>query len=419
MKKINITKIFSFVLLAAISSWFVACENDDKGKYQITDGEPTIHYVRLPDPAKADSLLSGAFMGETVCLIGENLTSIKELYFNDQKALLNINFITNHTLFVTVPRDVPGENTDKIYMTLKSGKQVDYDFTVRVPGPELTKIKCELLPEGADAVLYGDYFFETGLKVLIGDYEVPAEDIVSIEKTKLTFKAPASDVTGQISVTTAFGVSARTKAVFNDARGWITGFEDDFVGGWGRPSGDRIQADPAYSFMGNYAIMTDKLDPGDDGSAWVSGGNSIINIWGEDNGVPTGNLFPSDPASSVLKFEVNVVEAWTGTPIIFAFFAQGGMENYLWADGTATGDGQPRAFWAPWVETGSYVSDGWETVSIPLSEFKYNGFGVEVPLSTFYGSFGMNLHNRGNSLYVGKACTPLILIDNIRVVPGE
>ena len=79
--KIDIMKLFSFLLFTAILLLFVACDDDSKGKYEMTGGVPTIYYVRPPDIEKADSLLVGAYMGETICLVGDNLTSIQELYF--------------------------------------------------------------------------------------------------------------------------------------------------------------------------------------------------------------------------------------------------------------------------------------------------------------------------------------------------
>jgi hypothetical protein len=410
----NITHKTLLAGLSLLMLALAACQREEPGKYEMTDGTPVIYYVRPADPAVADSLLAGAYMGQTICIVGDNLTSIQELYFNDIKALLNINFITKHTLFVNVPRDVPNEKLDKIIMVLKSGAKAEYDFIVRIPAPEIAKIKCEQTPEGGDVVLYGDYFFDNLTKpisITIGDYAVPYNDVVDVQKTQLTFKAPAPDVKGQISVTTAYGNSGRTKFVFHDDRGWITGFEDGYVGGWGRPT--HIEEDPAYALWGKYVKLAGDLAAG----AWETGGNDYtINIWGEDNGVPSGNLFPSDPATSILKFEVNVLETWSALPMIFCFFVQGelGQENYLWNDVVG-----PRGVWIPWLETGTYTTDGWETVAIPLANFKYNGYGVEIPLSTAFGSLGISVHNRGNDAWNGADCSPVILIDNVRVVPGE
>ncbi|MDR2806399.1 MAG: glycan-binding surface protein [Dysgonamonadaceae bacterium] len=419
MKNNIINKLLPLLLLLP-AVFITSCTEETPGKYEMTDGLPTVYYVRYQNKDLEEQLLAGAQMNENIVLIGDNLTSIQEVWFNNVKAVLNINFITKNTLFVNVPNDLPSVLTNKIYLVTGKKDTVAYDFEVRIPAPKFTKMKCEQVPEGGEVVVEGDYFLATDpslIRVFVGDYEIPTSDIVSFEKTKLVFKAPAVDIRGQIEIRTVYGRSGRSKDVFHDDRGLLTGFEEGFVGGWGRPSAARIQNDPALALTGNYCRLDGKqIDPG----PWSSGGedNYTINFWGEDNGVPTGNFFSSDPATSTLKFEVNVLEPWTALPMIICFFKQGGLQDYLWADGTSAGGGQPRAIWAPWKGSGSYVSDGWETVSIPLADFKYNGYGVEVPLTTAYGALGLSIHNRGSEYYAGEAaCNPVILIDNIRVIP--
>jgi hypothetical protein len=396
----------------------------------MTNGLPTIKYVRYSGNENPDRLLDGALMGENIVLVGDNLTSIKELYFNDQKALLNINFITANTLFTSVPTSVPQERTNKIWMVTGSGERVDYDFEVRIPAPRLDRIKCEMLPEGAEAVLYGDFFFDSNLKILIGRTEIPATSIISVEKNALKFEAPAISVTGPVTVITSFGTSKPTAAWLNDTRGYLTGFEagendgTGFVPGWGRP--EKIENDAAYSLMGNYVKFNGEIN----NEAWGSGSpGMVINIWSAAN---TDNpnaglsdpLFTSDPATSVLKFEINVVDAWSSLPMIFCFKATNDKEGWLWADGT-----QPRAFWMPWQGTEEgYITEGWETVSIPISSMIYNGSFVDVGMPASFGELGIAIHNRGYGMDAEKkycginlkesvSHTPLILIDNIRVVP--
>ena len=405
-------------LLVCMTVLFTACE-DYTGKYQMTNGTPVITYIRYQSNDLADQLLDGAYMGDNILVIGENLTSVQEIWFNNVKALLNINLITKNALFVSVPRDLPSVRTDRIYFVTAKKDTVKYDFEVKIPAPTINRMKCEFLPEGADVVVYGDYFLATDpglIKVFIGDYQIPASDIVSYEKAKLVFKAPPMDVKGQIEVKTLYGNSGRTKDVFRDDRGWITGFEDDenggtgFVAGWGRPK--RIEEDPELSLMGKYAVFKGDLDPGDNPRFVGAYDDMIINIWSQENSGISNPMFSSDPKTSTLKFEINVIEAWSAAPMIFMFDAAGTNEDWCWADGT-----KPRAFWVPWLSNGSYTTDGWETVAVPLSEFKYNGDGVELPLSASYGQLGIGVHNRGMAAYGGTACSPVILIDNIRVVP--
>ena len=128
-----INGLFTVVLVAA-GFLAVACE-DEPDKYEIAGGSPTLKYISVPDPVAADSLLTGASMANTICLVGENMRSVYELYFNDQKAILNTSYITDNTLIVDVPKEIPAVVTDKIYMVTKSRDTVDYDFKVLVPAP--------------------------------------------------------------------------------------------------------------------------------------------------------------------------------------------------------------------------------------------------------------------------------------------
>ena len=66
------------MMIAAFAT--AACE-DEPDKYEVAGGLPVVKYVRTPLAAEADSLLTGAYMSNTVVLVGENLRSIYEIYF--------------------------------------------------------------------------------------------------------------------------------------------------------------------------------------------------------------------------------------------------------------------------------------------------------------------------------------------------
>lgn len=418
--KINIPILFSLVLSMCMTTLFTSCEKDYTGKYEMTCGVPTITFIRYQSNDLAGQLLDGAYMGDNILIIGENLTSIQEVWFNNVKALLNINLITKNTLFVTVPRDLPSEQTNKIYFVTGEKDTITYDFEVRIPAPIINLMKCEFLPEGADVVIYGDYFLATDpsrINVFIGDYEIPTSDIVSYEKTKIVFKAPPMSVKGQVEIKTLYGNSGRTKAIFRDDRGMITTFDDDYpiVAGWGRPNAGQIQNDPELALVGNYLRWDGEIT---DPTAWNGGYDApkswVLNYWGEENGTPSGNLFSSDPATSTLKFEVNVLQAWSAYPIGFLFYSQGDSENKIWDDG------YPRGLWRPWYSSNGtispYTTEGWITVSIPLKDFNLNTKG-EVATPDFPTAFGGLTIVAKAAGHPGEACNPVILIDNIRVIP--
>jgi hypothetical protein len=102
---------------------FISCD-DNQDKYEITDGIPYIYYVRVPNPESADSLLVKAYMNSTIVLVGDNLTSIREMWFNDKKAILNSSFITRNTLFVNVPNEIPSVVTNRSNVTKNNAQSL-------------------------------------------------------------------------------------------------------------------------------------------------------------------------------------------------------------------------------------------------------------------------------------------------------
>jgi hypothetical protein len=80
MKKISIYKRISqsFLMGVAVCLGYTACE-EYPDAFKATDETPEVIYVRVPDVANADSLLDGAFLGNTICLVGNGLRSVHEI----------------------------------------------------------------------------------------------------------------------------------------------------------------------------------------------------------------------------------------------------------------------------------------------------------------------------------------------------
>ena len=58
---------------------------DYPDRFKPTKGLPAVHYVRYAD---RDIIIDQASMEETICIVGDNLTSVHDIYFNDQPAVL-------------------------------------------------------------------------------------------------------------------------------------------------------------------------------------------------------------------------------------------------------------------------------------------------------------------------------------------
>jgi len=410
MKKIKIyTNLTIAILLGTILGiGFFSC-NEYPNAYKHTDGVPQVLYVRMTNPASADSLLDGAFLGSTICLVGNNLRSIHELYFNDQKAVLNTSFITDNTLIVSVPAEIPVDVTNKIYMVAFSGDTATYNFKTMVPPPAVNSISCEYAPEGSVATLYGDYFLDDPnipLKIDMAG-NIPVTQIVSIEKTQIKFVVPKGSLKGYINVTTLYGTS-RSKFQYKDDRGIILDWDNlNANGGWRSGNTSDVSG-----ISGKYVVFKGSLN-GTVGD-WQEDGFSF-NLWGTANGRPQGDFFDANNLNNLLfKFEINVVSPWSASAMQIVFTSWDTQNTNSYYGDTS----YPRALWNPWKDTPStsFQTNGWITVTIPMTEFKFGPSGATLQTNGpgKYGGLSMFVWNGG---VVGTACSPEMHLDNMRVVP--
>lgn len=437
---------FFVAALAMMGCFMTACE-DQPDKYEIADGVPTLKYVRSPLPEEADSLLVGAYLGNTVCLVGDNLRSIYELYFNDQKATLNTSYMTDHTVLVDIPKNIPEEVTNKIYMVTKSGAKVDFDFSVMVPAPVVNSMSCEYAPAGSEAVLYGDYFVDDpNIPLTIsmpGDITVEGEQITSITKTAIKFIVPEGAVQGNIRVKSIYG-TGQSVFQYKDTRNILFDWDGKYEGalaagnswnGDNEKKGQILTSVPPVD--GKYMVMGPATLSG---GQWQTPGEYLMMYWPDPNAtegcVPLYNLPQFKKMLEdykieelALKFEVYVPTSnpWMaeGMQIRFTSLDEVSMSNqtqdYIWNDDESHEEGKaPRGVWVPWEETGSYdTNNQWVTVTLKMSEFNKLVSGLASDTEFTQDRFaGLSIFLRGGGVD-GKECEPIICIDNIRVVPVE
>ena len=120
--------LLSFIALSTLVV-LPSCD-DNPDAYVITDGLPEVRYVRVPDALSADSLLKSAFMGSNIAIVGKNLTSVTEIWFNDQQAILNTSLMTDKAIIVGVPSTIPEKVTNKMYL-LNKDKDTGFQFPGR------------------------------------------------------------------------------------------------------------------------------------------------------------------------------------------------------------------------------------------------------------------------------------------------
>lgn len=316
--KLN-NKVLSFILLGATmmgSASLTSCV-DEPDKYEVAGGSPSIDYIRLSDVTKKDSMLTGAYMGTNICLVGNNLRSIKKIFFNDQEAILNTSFITDHTLLVDVPTTLTDNPTNKIYMYNSKNECTEYDFKTLVPNPVVSSLNNEFAKDGETVTLKGDYLLDyenAHLKISFPG-NVDVTDFKSISKTEVTFVVPEGAQKGFVTVESMYGKS-KSQFYFRDDRNILFDWDDDgdealaSGHGWrnGHPRNDIEGVTPLdgnYLYLGGSDVNFDSFAEDD----------YSFNYWPEPSaGYPELNTLMKwkDLDNMQVKFEVNVPNEWKG-----------------------------------------------------------------------------------------------------------
>ena len=428
-----IKHIIGIVGTVVLAGSLASCEQHDyPDRFRATEGLPTISYVRYADK---DVFTDQAFMDEILCIVGTNLRSVHDIYFNDQKAILNTSYVTDNTLVVSVPNTQAVEVTNKLYLFNKAGESVSYDFKVLPPVPKILSMSNEWAKEGEEVTLTGKYFMDV---VSVG---MPGADVTGftvVDSEHITFQVPAGATPGPVSVTTASG-SANSSFQYMDQRNMLFDF-DGLRGGFAIGNGWRA---PATGHLHNQG--DDAFDALDGTYLWFGGQDGGLKadqygVWGED---PYSFDYwnSEDPASSIpplrtlptfasyiekygiggltLKFECYIPTSnpWKTCSMMLMFSNSSVVSNENMNNNYFSDEAVPRALWTPWQDTGSYdTGDKWLTISVPLSEFTMthaggtcatkfdssclDGFAVFV-----WGGFG------------GSDCDPVMAMDHFRVVP--
>ena len=435
-------KLSSLILtiIAVASSFSLQSCKDQPDEFKLSDGTPTIYYIRPASYSASDSLLVEAAPQTSICLVGSNLKSIQQMYFNDKKAVLNTSYITDNTLFVQIPSDIPDEVSDKIYMITQAHDTLTYDFHVVIPAPVVTAMKNEWVKVGEDAVITGQYFIDdpnqpltvtfTGISNSIS-VKVPAENFKSITRSQLVFTVPEGAEEGQIEVASVYG-KGLSKFYFRDSRNLITNFDGatDVI-----PQGWNIAA--TYSDVNGVDGQYVQLGPKETEGGWVE--ELKLPFWcGNWNGdpmsitsgpgIPLRNFLDfSDWQNMSFKMELYIPKSnpWSAGAMQILFVNYKQCANDTWQNNTyihTKADGGldlPRALYRPWETTGSFdTGDEWITVTIPLTDFVYNDDGTKVNSTMSKESFDSFIIWPINGGVAGTVCTPIFRYDNIRVVPN-
>lgn len=388
-------------------------------------GDPIISYVRNYEDSPNDTVVNVLYPGDQINIVGYNLEDATEISFQGILADLTNVVYTDTSAIVQVPADLSGSDASKANTITYTTKVGVGTFAIKIVGPPvISTVSYEIPKEGDQVYLYGYNFVSieslTFAGVAITSYEV------SLDESTIGFAAPALTQSGPVEITTLAG-SFTTAYNVNDVNfingggvGIIGNMEwGDYFGWpwWGGnvtlTSSDPNSGWPSYNAdfgvgLGMYLqYKSDKLDggAGDDGNAIRM--NDAKSGW-----VPTENL--NDPGTSwTLKFEINVAEPWKGGTLCI----KSKNSDYI-------------ARYEPWRISSSkaisYTTQGWQTVTIPLSEFRAKdaslGEGKGASITKVLDLLDPATGNGNLTLYIhnyGTAATETAFdaaFDNFRVV---
>ncbi len=443
--------------LGVVAMGLTSCQKEPNGLFHLTAGQPTIKYIRLQDVTEGETIVTEASVQTGLTIIGENLTSIKEMYFNDKAAVLNTSHMTKNALLVSVPKDIPGEVSDQITMVTRDGDTCRYDFHVIVPAPSVNFMKNEYAKEGSTATIIGNFFVQdpnvpltitfTGIQNSASVAVDPSTITVAENNASVSFTVPAGAPEGNVEVTTVYGTGV-SHFYYHDSRGIFLNYEgekfDQPYGlvpqGWN--SAHLFVADDPTAVSGNYVQYPDPAKNAEgmpaDGAwteyykvtYWCGNWNGDPMSVTSGAGAPLRNLFPAGyfakPEDLVFKFEMRIPKdnPWKAGALQVLFVNNLICANDSWQNNTyihtAADGGQdlPRGIYRPWAETGSFLTgDEWITVTMPLSDFVYNMDGTPTTKRLAEDSFDSFVMWPVAGGMAGEKCDPIFHYDNLRIAP--
>lgn len=378
MKSIN-KILFIALTIVTVGGIFTACDKDGDG------GTPVIDYVRITRPESSDSLLIGAGQGQLIAIMGKNLGKAQAIWFNDRPAQLTPTYISNTSILVRVPAEIPLEVNNKVKLLFANGYELLYDFEVQISKPRIDGMVVEYVKENDIAIIRGDFFYMPLTVKFAGDVN---GELVEVTDTEIKVRVPAGAQPGQITVTTNFGEMS-SNFWFRDNRNMLI-HNDPYSGWWG--GGNVVPGTDPLAINGNFTRITANI-----GSwGWTEW------IGGREDALTTSHNLPDDavlnPGKYVMKFEVNTLKPYNGNRIKF-MIGQVNNPDPSW-------DNEPF-FWEPPFDT----NGEWVTVSIPFDE-------VVAKYTTNWGvrpqGYGVKIWFHGPGTLAAD-----IAFDNLRVVPAD
>jgi hypothetical protein len=383
-------------------------------KYTTTTGSTVFSFnFSYPKPVITGIGNETFFPGDSVYIYGTGFFLVQSVNFGGANIKnYAVDSLGSAIRFICPPlAEVPG---GPITVVAKAGTATTTKI-YSVGKPSIISISNENPAVGDSVYIYGAAFKDVK-SVNFAGTNIAAYNTAP-DFSYIAFKCPALNSAGTVTVTTLYGTATTTFKVNDILTGMIGNMEwgDQFGwqwwGGASLQSGDPNSGWPPYDplFAGDptmfMSLINSPLNSGDGNN-----GSTGIRL-GDAQWIPAGNISDA-PENWAIKFEMNVPKPWNGASLCIQSGVSG---NIMYR-------------YEPWQTSSGAVdfkTNGWVTVTIPLSSFKNKsatlGDGLGIPISTLTslvgnsGKTGMNLYMHNYS----AATNPTgyyAAFDNIRVV---
>lgn len=301
--------------------------------------------------------------------------------------------------------------------------------------PKLKRMKCEFVPDGQQAVIYGSNL--QGAQVIFPDSThkgIMVQAVAGSNDSVLNVIVPKGSTSGKIRVVVGRDTVA-SKFQFRDNRNIIMDWDRKFAT-WGgydpyeeNDEGERALIHTVYQDSliklpaplpegcnGDYSLLFGKYD-----KPWTMSQNMYIQYvanpldGGRGDRSVAGPFDGYDVKELALKFDAYIPKEAPYNKVHTEIF----FGPYDAPDKHGR-DLVPIYFWEPFATTGTYSTEGWQTITIPLSEFTHGTKSAEQKFPTpidlkkatnlSFVQFGDTAGGVGNDFV-------LMCIDNFRVVP--
>ena len=355
MKNINFKSILKIGALGVLGAWtFVACEKNlvaEDPAADVCNGTPSLSSVTIPTD-RTKTIAEGE-LTNWIVVKGANLCSVNSIKINDVSVNVKEASIKGSEITFKIPKVVPKDVNNKITVSGTSGTAT-LDFKVNIPAlivsgfggaiEEFTAPGQNVIIKGENFDLYG--FTLEATSVIFGTTSVKATKVTD---TEIHATIPANTTAGTVVKVKNATLEKEVYTRYKDTRGIIYDL-DPTKEGW---TPTVVSNGPSPSaILNNYCVMA-----ADYTSAW--GWQEEMHIADMVKFADLG-ITPGSVDRYVVKLEVNVPTDWTSNPLRIWWKSKSGTFNYNfpWGGGSFNG--------------AAYKTSGWQTVTIPLSDFIYS-----------------------------------------------